>query len=242
VQFEQFTYPIYEEPLMDAYGRRFECVYVVLHPFVRVPLEMAWKATRQYPTDEQILASGAKCAWAEVAARVGIGSCARLNQALLTATGSVVDYLCDYPARDRLQSFLQAQPVWMPGQGAFEALLQQDFLAAFVAAGHQELVFVPEFPASDAVERLCVADVRERARPFPGRGSLVAPDASFLFTVDWDSFFTLFYGARGFVQEFVRARKIEGFFAAPTTEHNWFNYSMGCATVTVSPEDWYQTQ
>lgn len=237
---EQFTYPSYEVPLLDAYDRRFESVYVVLHPFVCVPEGLAWTATRQYPTDEQILASGVKCAWSQVAARVGSGNCARLNQALLTATGSLIDYLCDYPGRDALQALLQSEPVWMPGQGAFESLLQADFLAAFQAAGHGELTFVPEFPNTDPMETIRIGELLERERAFPGRGSLVAPDASYLFTVDWDSFFTLFYGARGFIQNFVRTRKLEGFFAAPTTEHNWFNYSMGCATVTVSPEDWYQ--
>jgi hypothetical protein len=69
-------------------------------------------------------------------------------------------------------------------------------------------------------------------------GTLAAPDASFLFTVDWDSFFTLFYGPRSLVRDIAAGAGLEGFFAAPTTEHFWFNYSMGCATVTLSPDDW----
>jgi hypothetical protein len=241
VAFADFVYPCYESPLLDAYNGSFEAVYILLHPFVRVSEELAWKAIRQYPTDEQILACGAKHSWAEAAAQAGISNCARLNQALLTATGSLVDYLCDYPSRDAAQQFLQAGPIWMPGQGAFEPLLQADFLAAFEEAGHRELIFVPEFPKADPIERLRLADLRARTVPFPGRGALVAPDASILFTVDWDSFFTLFYGPRAFIQNFARARRLEGFFAAPTTEHAWFNYTMGCATVTLSPEDWYQT-
>jgi hypothetical protein len=240
VQFEQFVYPSCEAPLLDAYNHRFESVYILLHPFVRVPEEQAWKVTRQYPTDDQILSSAAKGNWSHVAAQVNISNCARLNQAMLTATGSLVDYLCDYPGSDALQRFLQAEPIWMPGQGAFEALLHADFLAAFEATGHDELIFVPEFPNADPVECFRLSDLRSRELPFPGRGSLVAPDASFLFTVDWDSFFTLFYGPRAFIQNFARARKLEGFFAAATTEHSWFNYTMGCATVTLSPEDWYQ--
>ncbi len=60
----------------------------------------------------------------------------------------------------------------------------------------------------------------------------------FISTVDWDSFFTLLYGSRAFLSDFVCRRDIEGFYAGPTTEHFWFNYAMGCATVTVSPEDW----
>jgi len=31
---------------------------------------------------------------------------------------------------------------------------------------------------------------------------------------------------------------LEGFFATANTEHAWFNYSLGCATVTLSPEHW----
>ena len=80
--------------------------------------------------------------------------------------------------------------------------------------------------------------LRNREVPFPDRGSLVAPDGTFLFTVDWDSFFTLFYGPREFVADVVLRCNLEGFFAKPTTDHFWFNYSMGCCVVTLSPEDW----
>jgi hypothetical protein len=70
------------------------------------------------------------------------------------------------------------------------------------------------------------------------RCPLMPGDGSFLFTVDWDSFFTLFYGPRKFLTDFARQRNLEGFFAYPKMEHFWFNYSMGCATVTISPEHW----
>lgn len=236
--FEQFTYPPCESPLLDAYNRAFESVFILLHPFIRVPDELAWRFTKHYPTDGQILAHGAKCTWAEVASQTGIATCARLNQALLTAAGSLAGYLCDYPARDALQSFLQSESVWMPGQGAFEPQLQSDILSAFAHAGYTDLIFVPEFPRADPIERLRINDLQQRRQPFPGHGSLVAPDASFLFTVDWDSFFTLFYGPREFVDHIARTRNLEGFFASPLTEHAWFNYTMGCATVTLSPEHW----
>ncbi|HKD74748.1 MAG TPA: DUF2711 family protein, partial [Ktedonobacterales bacterium] len=210
MQFEQFTYPSYEAPLLDAYGHRFEAAYVVLHPFVRVPEELSWKATRQYPGDEQILARGKKCPWEEVTRETGLGNCARLNQALLTSIGSVADHLCDYAGRDRLQSFLQEDAVWMPSEGRFEPLLQRDMLAAFEQAGARELVYVPEFPQSDPVVRLSVPELRDGTMPFPPRGSLVDPAGSFLFTVDWDSFFTLFYGTREFIGEVAGSRGIEG--------------------------------
>jgi len=238
VQYEQFIYPAYDTPLVEAYGGRFESVFVVLHPFVSVPEELAWNAVKSYPSDEQIVARGAKYTWGEVAVHTGLRSCARLNQALLTSIGAVHEDLCDFKASEALSGFLESEPVWMPSEGRFEPLLQADYLSAFEAAKQDELVFVPEFPAVDAVQRLDRRKLTDREAAFPQRGSLVAPDASFLFTVDWDSFFTLFYGPRKFVAGVAGRRGLEGFFAGQTTEHFWFNYSLGCSAVTIYPDSW----
>ncbi len=238
MEYERFLYPPYDAPLLDAYGGRFESLYIILHPFVSVPDHLAWKATKQYPDDEQILTLGAKSSWAHVAARTGLNDCSKLNQALLTSIGAIGEELRDYPARDTLRSFLESEPIWMPEEGRFEPLLQMDLLNAFEAAGRQELIFVPEFPNADPIQKLSVTRLRNHENSFPYRGTLAAPDASFLFTVDWDSFFTLFYGPREFISEVVRRQNLEGFFATPTTEHNWFNYSLGCCVVTLAPEGW----
>ncbi len=238
---EQFTYPPYSDPLVEAYGGLSESVVIVLHPFIRVPQELAWSATQHYPGDAQILAHGSKCTWSEIAAHTHLASCARVNQALLTSIGSLADHLADPAARDELQGFLESPPVWMPTEGRFEPLLHSDILQVFTAAGVSELTFVPEFPQSDPVVTLPIADLRSGAMPFPVRGTLLAPDYSFLFTVDWDSFFILFYGSHSFIAGVAAALDLEGFFATPNTEHAWFNFSYGCATVTLSPEHWQTT-
>ena len=238
VNFESYVYPALNAPLLEAYEMAFESVYVVLHPFIRVPEELSWKSRRTYPSGAEILAHGTKCKWAEAARGAGIANCARMSQALLTSIHSIEDFLCDYAASEALVRYLQASPVWMPTEGYFEELLEADFLAAFEGAGCKELVYVPEFPTVDPIARFSIDSLKRREEKFPARGSLVAPDESFLFTVDWDSFFTLFYGPRAFVEEVVKSRGLEGFFAEKETEHFWFNWKMGCATCTVSPEGW----
>jgi hypothetical protein len=235
---ELFVYPALKEPLLEAYGLAFESVYIVLHPFVRVPDALSWASTRQYPSDAGLAAQGSKCRWAEAARGAGIRNCAAMSQALLTAIGSVEECLRDPAGAADLQRFLQSAPIWMPTEGRFEPLLQDDFLSAFETAGFTELIHVPEFPEQEPVETLQVDQLAQRKREFPERGTLLAPDGSFLFTLDWDSFFTLFYGPRSLVSDVVKVRNLEGFFAEKETEHFWFNWKMGCATCTVSPEGW----
>lgn len=235
---EKFTYPPYSIPLVEAYDGRFESVFILLHPFIEVPEHLAWSAIGRYPEDSQIATSGSKYPWTKVNEKIGLSSCARLNQALLTSIGSVTDHLADGSARDALQRFLEKEPVWMPTEGRFEPLLQPDLLRTFEMAGARELIFVPEFPEAEPAVHLSIEELRNAADIFPSRGSLLAPDGSFLFTVDWDSFFTLFYGSGAFIRDVGNALNLEGFFATPNTEHAWFNYSFGCATVTLSPEHW----
>ena len=238
MQLERAVYPPYDAPLLEAYDGKFEAVYVILHPFIAVPDDLSWQSTRQYPRDEKILSLGSKSSWASVAAQTGIHTCSKLCQALLTSIGSIGEELCDYPAAAALRTFLESESIWMPEEGRFEPLLQMDILHAFEAAALEELIFVPEFPSVDPIQRLRTASLRSRQEPFPTRGTLAAPDGSFLFTVDWDSFFTLFYGPRDFMTSVIRQQKLEGFFAEPTTEHPWFTYSLGCCVVTLTPDAW----
>jgi hypothetical protein len=238
VHYEQFKYPAYDVPVCEAFGSIYEVTFVALHPFVHMPQSLAWKTVQSYPDDQQILAEGRKCTWAEVYQQTGLNSCAKLNQALLASIGSIGKDLADPSGRSLLQQYLESEPVWMPTEGRFEPLLQMDMLAAFEAAGCSKAIFVPEFPETDEVKEFDVQQLKNHAVSFPSRGTLMPADASFLFTVDWDSFFTLFYGPRDLVTEVARSRNLEGFFAYPKMEHFWFNYSMGCATVTISPEHW----
>jgi len=238
VQPDRYVYPPYDAPLLDAWDHRFEAAYAILHPCIRMPESLSWQATRRYPSAEEILVHGAKVGWMQVAGETGLGNCARINQALLTCTGAVTEHLSDPAAAAKLAHYFQSCSNWMPGCGDFEPLLYADFLSAFTAAGHADLIFVPEFPQLDPVQTLSVAALQDHPETFPARGTMLAPDESFLFTVDWDSYFTLFYGSQEFVAGIARDRSLEGFLAQPATEHFWFNYSMGCATVTLSPEQW----
>jgi hypothetical protein len=221
VEYERFVYPDYDEPTMSAFDCAFEAAYIVLHPFLRLPDDLALDVVG-YPDDEQIVMAGAKNAWALVGEQLGFSSYSKLDQALLTSIRAIKDEICDYDASASLERFLETNSIWMPANGGFDPLLRADYLSAFDTAGQPELVSVPEFPQLDKTDRHAVCDLRSGAATFPHRGTLVAPDCSFLFTVDWDSFFTLMFGPRTLLERIIRQRNLEGFFATRNTKHFWF--------------------
>lgn len=117
MQFENYVYPQGGAPLIEAYDQAFESVFIVLHPFIRVPQPLGWSVIHRYPDDTEIFAHGSAYPWTEVVAQIGLGSCARLNQALLTSIGSLSAESADRASQNVLKEFLQTLPVWMPTEG-----------------------------------------------------------------------------------------------------------------------------
>ena len=181
-------------------------------------------------------------AWTEVAARTSLKSCARINQALLTSIGSLADHVAD-PAGCVTNCSVSSNP---SPSGCLSKAASSRFCSptCFTFSRRRERKSSSSFPNFRIPIPWCgcpspaCATGQTRFPAFPARGTLLAPDHSFLFTVDWDSFFTLFYGSRSFVARVAAGLNLEGFFATPNTEHAWYNYSFGCATVTLSPEHW----
>jgi hypothetical protein len=227
MELERLTYPAYEQPLLSAYEGRFECAYAVLHPFLRIA-ENAVANVSRYPTDEQVAASGEKYHWRQVATEANLKTYSEINHGLLSLIRALKQEFQNEDAAQAIENVLNKTGcVWMPPEGVFPVLLHLDIISAFETGQADEMVFIPEFPDLDPVQHLEVADLHQAARvAFPGRGTLVPPDAKFLFTVDWDSFFTLFYGPSTLVAEVVKERQIEGFFLGRSTRHGWWSESV----------------
>ena len=216
---QRFSYPSYEDPLLAAYGGQFECVYVLLHPF-RAALE---ESADLEAVAHKVNHSAAEQTWAFVTAHTHLKTYPRLNQALLTSIRALREEFCDFPASAELELFLKERALWEPTNGSFESAVINPLLSAFISEGMEELIFIPELADPESVERLSIGALLQGIQPLHFAGSLVAPDSSFLLTVDWDSYFTLFFGPRDQVSRLVEQNDLEGFFADASNHHHWFN-------------------
>lgn len=218
--YEQFVYPNYEHPLKSAFGARFECVYVMLHPFIEVSQQVE-DSLGPYPAWETVRKArsmGERLSWRHFGRISGLSTYSEISHGMLTAIHALKHEYWNRKAAHAVKRALDLHPlVWLPDDGCFPGLLQHDILAAFHKNGLGQMVFVPELSA----HRPQLVDLAE-TDSFPYRGTLLALDSSFLFVVAWDSYFTLFFGSREFVSQVVRDRQIEGFFATDKIRHTWW--------------------
>jgi hypothetical protein len=203
---EQYKYPPYDQPLLSAYDGRFEAAYVILHPFQK---ETDLAARRPRTGGRTDLSGCEKYRWTQVAAETGLRNYSEIDHGLRSAYARKEFW--NPTAAAALREF-QDGPVgaaiWRPDEGEFPSLLENDF--AFIFERGQSLslwavphVLIPSMPAIGLPNEICSNDLH---RVFPRGGSLVAYDQSFLFTVDWDSAFTLFYGTKDFLIDVTRSR------------------------------------
>ena len=167
------TYPKYEVPFKKWYEGHYECCFVLLHPFIGLPRE-ATARVDDYPRAELVRSAGFKVPWSEVATSTGIGSCARLNNALLTSIGAITTRCQDRGAAATLGEWIEKQPVWAPSEGVFEELLEVDILWAFRHAGESVVHGIEELGLSSGVD----LSMRSRRRPAGCRESSVASTAA----------------------------------------------------------------
>ena len=222
MNYEAFTYPHYNFPLLEAFDGKYECIFVIFHPFIRLPESISMKL-QEYPSDEIITKHGKRINWSWIAKQARLTDCSKVNHALLTSIKALKQQYCDENSFARLNQLLDTHPIWYPTEGQFEPILHKVFKNAFQLVKAQKVIYVPEFPSIDSVEYYDIHEfVDIKITEFPSRGTLISSNSNLLFTVDWDSFFTLCYGNREQLTLILERNNLEGFFAGKTHSHWWY--------------------
>ena len=222
----KLQYPGYDAPLIQAFGGAYESGFVLLHPFIEWPQGIEPTENEnlsQEAFDELVLEKSNKCTWAWVADRCGLKTYSYMERAIMNSGAHFVKEKELTTALDPVVwGGTDLPDIELPDGGQFATLLTPDIIAAFVASKAKEVVYIPEFVGMDPIERIALSEfVPRKDSYFPYRGTVTPLNNSFLFTVDWESPFTLFYGKRDFVESIVMERDLEGFFLEPHHQRWW---------------------
>lgn len=222
MDYSKCGYPKYETPLLQAYGGRFSTAFVALHPFFRMPASVDWEpidSSTDYPDDPYIRQYGQPVYWQTIMEGIG---CEDLRQFYIGMRTSIAALKLDYAdkAMARLISeYIEPADIWYPNEGEIAPLLVEP-IAQYISHNQtDEMLYLAEFEKEPEV--LSVKAVIQRCDERWLRGSLFDVNITRLVTVDWDDFFTVFYGSSSELVSFLEKHPLEGFFCDDQTLHTW---------------------
>ncbi len=204
--------------ILPFYDGVFEAAYVLLNPFLR-PRSPSFEILAD-TSAEEVCRNCEAVRWSEVQRLLDMPSLAAIDVALRTNIGGLRRELADEALGNRLNDGLRRHSLLPPVEGMFPELSLEPVLSFIQSLGPQWLWVGDEFCTERKLH--WIDDLKPAgAKTSLVGGNLFSPDRAMLWTVHWDSHFSLFCSSRENAERLSRHPALEGFACGPTTEVYW---------------------
>jgi len=219
--------PVQDEIILDWWQSCFECVFLILHPFLQVDSKRLAEIDFMEAglSRRQIENWVHPWTWQEVATLLGLPHRGELNRLLLMSIGAIRNLRPG--AVETFRRRLKERNLRMPDEGELSELLIDDCLLSIQAQGFEEVIVGDEFGGRRTVHRIDALLDNEYPYLNVAHATLFPADESQLYCVHWDSFYTFLCGSRERVETIVAKHGFEGFYAEPGTEVYWYKEPSG---------------
>jgi hypothetical protein len=211
--------PYDDTPILEFYKGYYDCVYIILHPFIKVDDDKI-DFTSWWPARALISQHTQKTSWAEFISLSGIENIKRLDIALKNHTG-VLDE--EYRNGKELEIFNQTRRIHHlidPPAGFFQELLIGDMMKAVQEAGHEWIFIGDEFGKRRNLEY--IQDIiDDKIELTYLRENWYTPKNEILYSVHTDSHFTLLCSDRPIIEKMLLKYPFEGFYCDEKTNMRW---------------------
>jgi hypothetical protein len=224
MDYSQFAYPQYTTSLLQAYSGRFGAAFVALHPFFRMPASPDWKSidsNTNYPDNPYIRQYGQPVYWETIMRGIGCEDLRHFYIGMLTSIRALKQEYENREITQLIDEYTEQANVYPPLEGRFEPLLIESISQYISHEQADEMLYLPEF--SKEPEVLSAETIIQKCDESESYlcGSLFDKNTSRLVTVDWDDFFTVFYGSSSELVSWLERSSLEGFFCDNQTLHSW---------------------
>jgi len=207
--------------ILEYYAGTFEAVYVSLNPFMKpVSIDKAEFKPGTYPSRAKIVANCEPVSWSEVAQRSGLPGIAAVDVGLRTRILGLRKELENQNYAAAIDAFYVTQGILPPTEGTFSSLLHDKLLDSIKGLGYDWLWVGDEF---DTERKLRWIDdiLNQEDGLTTGRFNVFTPDKQLLWTIHWDSHFSLLCSSHERLASIQTASELEGFFCDSSTEMYW---------------------
>lgn len=210
---EKFASCPYDEKVLDFYKGTFDCVYVLLHPFLRP------KGKNQdinWGKKHEVVQAYDYVLWQEVLNSTDLKSISEIDIGLRTSIGGIKKENKTFA--ESLNKFAKITGIECPSEGGVPPLLEDRILKAVKSLGHEWLWLGDEHGFERKLE--WVDDII-KGDMIPPSGCIFTHDHSILITTHWDSHCSFLCGSQKDINKILEHHKFEGFFCTDKTEVYW---------------------
>jgi hypothetical protein len=207
--------------ILDYYAGTFETVYVSLSPFIQpASISPDLFEPDTYPKRTRITEICKAVPWSTVMSIAGLPALSAVDIGLRTQILGLDKRHMNQEFAARIKAMTESTGIIPPCEGEHSDLLHNQVLELFQELGHEWVWVGDEFCTERKLH--WIEDLKNEQEPtISGHCNVFSPDKSFLWTVHWDSHFSLLCSSLGNLNRIKVAERLEGFFCGPRTQIYW---------------------
>jgi len=220
---EKFASCPYDEKILQFYEGQFECVYILLHPFLKpIKIDIERFSPMGWPDKHEIINGCNALSWNEILELSGLVSLSDIDIGLRTTIRSLKKELSNEEFSKKLVK-LEAQNILLPQEGDLPPILENRVLKSIKELGHNWLWVGDEFGTERKLH--WIDDLMEKDE-LHGHGCIFTHDHSLLVTTHWDSHCSFLCSSKKNIEKILLTEPFDGFYCTPNTEVYWGAYEI----------------
>jgi hypothetical protein len=209
-----------DTPILEFYKGYFECVYIILNPFMKCNDYKAFINKEHVYTKEELLKVTDSISWNDVVSLCKFKDIKQLDVALRNMIGGLNDQHRNDRDVAKLRHICESNNLIIPPEGNFSELLLDNMLSATMKLGHEWIYIGDEFGWVRKLEY--IQDIIDnKVEVNFHHESWYTLKNEILYTTHWDSHFTLLCSNKETVKEILNWYPFEGFYCNEETEIYW---------------------
>jgi len=203
------------------YSGYFESSYIIFHPFFKVtkPDQIDFNA-ESYPSKEKMIECCEKIKWSEFLKMSKIKDYKELDIALRNSIHGLNKKYKNDESSNKLENALEQHKIHQPNEGLFEELLLDDMMKALLHLDFKWVFLADEFGTERKLT--FIEDIIDNKTQVTNlHRNIYTPKSEVLYSVHWDSHFTLMSSTKNNIKKIIDLFDFEGFYCDEKTEIYW---------------------
>ncbi len=221
---EKFASCPYDEKILEYYKGQFECVFVLLHPFIK-PIELSIErfCPAEWPSKKELIEGCEAISWKRILEITGLVNISDIDIGLRTSISGLNKELVNKDYASCLKKVCDKKNIVYPSEGEFSPLIENKIFNSIKHLGHEWLWVGDEFASERKL--MWIDDLLEK-NEIPSHGCIFTHDHSLLVTTHWDSHCSFLCSSKETVERILEIDDFEGFYCTEKTEVYWGAYEI----------------